>query len=82
MAGGGRRTGATWYAPSGTAEGAVPTVNAEGVVEWPVGSGGFVPTFIASGETFTVPADRQALFAETIDNEGILDVVGSLIMVD
>jgi len=45
-------------------------------------SGGLVPTFIDSTETFTVPANRQALFAMTIDNEGILDVVGFLIEVD
>lgn len=44
--------------------------------------GGFVPTFIASDETFTVPAHRQALFAMTIDNEGTLVVLGSLIEVN
>lgn len=41
-----------------------------------------VPTFIASSETFTVPADRQALFAMPIDNEGVLDVEGFLVEVD
>jgi hypothetical protein len=44
--------------------------------------GGFVPTYIGPAETFRVPADRQALYAAPIDNEGILDVVGLLIEVD
>lgn len=42
----------------------------------------FVPTYIPSGEMFTVPADRQALFAMTIDVAGTLDVSGYLIEVD
>jgi len=45
-------------------------------------SGGFVPVFIASGDTFLVPDDKQALFAMTIDNEGTLIVDGYLVMVD
>lgn len=45
-------------------------------------SGGMVPTFIAAGETFNVPQYRQALFAMTIDNEGIIDLDGFLIQVD
>lgn len=44
--------------------------------------GGFTPTYIGPAETFTVPANRQALYAMPIDNEGILDVVGFLIEVD
>jgi hypothetical protein len=43
---------------------------------------GMVPTFIAAGETFMVPANRQALFTMAIDNEGILDVEGFLVEVD
>lgn len=46
------------------------------------GANGMVPYFIASGETFTVPEFKQALFAMNIDNEGILDVEGFLIEVD
>jgi hypothetical protein len=45
-------------------------------------SGGFVPVFIPSGETFTVPEDKQALFAMTIDNEGTLVVDGYLVQVN
>lgn len=43
---------------------------------------GMVPYFIASGDTFTVPLYKQAPFAITIDNEGILDIEGYLIEVD
>lgn len=51
--------------------------------EWAPGavSGGFVPTLIASGATFTVPADTQALFAFPIEVEGFLAVDGMLIEV-
>jgi len=42
----------------------------------------FVPYFIASGETFTVPLFKQALFAMNIDNEGILDIEGFLIEIN
>jgi hypothetical protein len=54
---------------------------------WPTSSGSaaansMVPYFIASGETFTVPEFKQALFSEAIDNEGTLDVEGLLIEVD
>jgi hypothetical protein len=47
-----------------------------------IAAGGMVPTYIGPTETFTVPANRQALFATTIDNEGILDLEGVLIGVD
>lgn len=46
------------------------------------GTDAFVPYFIAAGETFTVPEFKQALFAMTIDVEGILTVDGYLIEVD
>jgi hypothetical protein len=48
------------------------------------GANGMVPTLIHSGETFTVPADRQALFKLPIDVEpgGDLVVVGALEEVD
>lgn len=38
----------------------------------------FMPTLIAAGDTFTVPANKQGLFAVTIDVQGTLDVVGTL----
>jgi hypothetical protein len=41
-----------------------------------------VPYFVASTETFTVPLYRQALFARTIDCEGIIDLSGDLILVN
>lgn len=47
------------------------------------GPGGpMIPTFIAAGTAFKVPVNMQALYAMTIDNEGILDVEGYLILVD
>lgn len=46
------------------------------------GGGGFVPTYIAPTETFIVPANRQALYALPIDNEGIMVIDGFLIEVD
>lgn len=42
---------------------------------------GMVPTFITAGDTFIVPADHQALFAMTIDVEGMLEVDGYLVEV-
>jgi hypothetical protein len=44
--------------------------------------GGMVPTHILSGESFTVPVRRQALFTVPIDNEGVLLVDGVLEAVD
>ncbi len=46
------------------------------------GSNGMVPYFIATGETFTVPVFKQALFSMNIDNEGTLAIDGFLIEVD
>lgn len=40
-----------------------------------------VPTYIASGDTFTVPIYRQALFTMPIDVVGILVVDGYLVEV-
>jgi hypothetical protein len=77
----GRRMGVVVYAPNGAVEGTVATV-VDGMVEFTESQGGFVPTYIGPSETFTIPANKQALYASTIDNEGILDVVGSLIEVD
>lgn len=45
-------------------------------------AGPMMPTFIADGDTFTIPADMQGLYAMTIDVEGTLDVEGYLILVD
>ncbi len=39
----------------------------------------FVPTLISAGTTFTVPINKQALFAVTIDVQGTLDVIGTLV---
>lgn len=41
-----------------------------------------VPYFIADGDTYTVPEPIQALFAMTMDVEGILEVEGYLIEVE
>lgn len=43
--------------------------------------GGMVPYAIASGETYTVPVNKQAPFAMIIDNAGTLVVDGFLILV-
>lgn len=40
-----------------------------------------VPTLIASGDKFTVPAGKQMLFAVPIDVQGILEVNGMLVEV-
>lgn len=48
----------------------------------PGGDAQWTPTFIAVGETFTVPVFKQVLFATIIDNEGTLDVQGMLVEVD
>lgn len=42
---------------------------------------GMVPYFIATGETFTVPLYKQALYVLPIDNEGTLVIDGFLIEV-
>jgi hypothetical protein len=39
---------------------------------------GPTPYYLAQGETYSVPPNRQALFSTTIDNEGFLDVEGLL----
>lgn len=46
------------------------------------GINGMVPYFIASGEIFTIPVFKQALFSMNIDNQGILVIDGFLIEVD
>lgn len=56
------------------AEGKAPVIQADGTVAWSEASGGFVPTFIASGETFTIPDNRQAVYAHEIDNEGTIEL--------
>lgn len=51
--------------------------------EGPPGSNGMVPTKLLPGETFTVPENKQALYAYPIDaSEGTLNVEGTLIEVD
>ena len=76
---GGRRLTLYLRAPTRTAVDYLPTVDANGFVIWIsrddlLAGTGMVPTFITSGETFTIPANKQALYAVTIDNEGIIDV--------
>ncbi len=48
------------------------------------GSDGMMPTFIAAGETFTVPAFRQGLWKESVivDTGGFLNILGALVEVD
>jgi hypothetical protein len=46
------------------------------------GENGMVPYHIFTGETFTVPIYKQALFSMNIDNEGTLEIDGFLIEVD
>ena len=45
------------------------------------GTASMVPTYIAPGQTYVVPANRQALFRRTIVNEGSLIVLGALLQV-
>ena len=52
-----------------------------GAVAGTGGGGDMVPTYLGPTETFTVPVDRQITFAMTIDNEGILDIEGFLVLV-
>ncbi len=40
-----------------------------------------VPLFIASGTTYTVPANQQVLFSMPLDCEGILDIEGFFVQV-
>jgi len=44
--------------------------------------GSMMPYFIPGDETFTIPVNRQGLFAMTIEVEGMLVVDGMLIQVD
>lgn len=67
--------------PGEDGEAGIPGLSVAGT-STPSTSTSFVPYFIASGETFSVPINKQALFAMTIDNEGILDIDGFLIQVD
>lgn len=48
----------------------------------PEGPAGFMPTYIGPLETFTIPADRQGLYALPIVNDGSLVVTGDLVVVD
>jgi hypothetical protein len=41
-----------------------------------------VPYYIGVGEIFEVPLYKQALFEMTIENDGIIDVDGYLILVN
>jgi len=46
------------------------------------GGSGMMPYLIPVGETFTVPINKQGLFALTIDVQGTLVVDGLVIQVD
>lgn len=64
----------------------IATLGADGLLEAaqrPPGSGGdsFVPTHIAAGETFTVPVNKQALYALPIVVDGTLVIDGTLVEV-
>jgi hypothetical protein len=48
----------------------------------PEGPAGFMPTLINDGETFTIPVNRQGLYALPIVNNGTLIIDGDLILVD
>ena len=82
---GGRRLLANTRPPVGTGVGATPYVDDDGFIAWLAQpSGGFAPTFIASGQTFEVPDNKQVLYAVTIDNEGTINIGDNayLVMVD
>lgn len=64
--------------------GGLATLDAEGLLspdQRPAGSGGggFVPTYIAEGETFTVPENTQALYVLPILVDGDLVIDGNLV---
>lgn len=67
------------------APGGLATLNAEGVLSEDQrppssgGGGGFVPTYIAEGETFTVPENTQALYVLPILVDGDLVIDGNLV---
>ena len=46
------------------------------------GGAAMTPTKVASGDTFTVPADTQVLMAETIELDGDMDIDGVLVEVN
>ena len=55
--------------------------DANGAKGWTDITNALPPTFIASGESYTVPANRQALFTLPIDVEGELALDGALVEV-
>lgn len=59
----------------------VYATNAVGTKGWRQMTEALPPTFIAAGESYTVPEYRQALFALPIDVEGSLVVDGALVEV-
>lgn len=63
---------------------ALDSVDAELDALWSVADGitGPVPTLIASGATYTVPAETQVLWTDDIDIEGELEVLGNFSEVD
>jgi hypothetical protein len=48
----------------------------------PGASGGFVPTYIGPGETFTIPVNKQAVFLFPVVNDGDLVISGDFGQVD
>ena len=78
-----RRTGSFGQALGDGPDPAAVLFGATDVVTSSATSGdGLVPYFLPAGETYTVPENRQALFADTIEVEGTLEVDGELIEVD
>jgi hypothetical protein len=69
-----RATNGDMTAVRGTkAAGKAPVIQADGGLTW-TEAGGFVPTYIGPAETFTIPDNRQATYAVTIDNEGTIEL--------
>lgn len=68
------------------APGQIPQENPGGDgIDWvdpsTIAADGLVPYYIASGDTYTVPLYKQALYSTEIDNGGTLDVIGLLLEV-
>jgi len=59
------------------------TANIQAVNVTPVAAAAsYPPTRVASGATFSVPADQQVLFSEEIELDGALEIDGVLTEVD
>lgn len=76
----------TWVLPDSDGfSGDVLTTDGGGALSWTTptsGGSSFVPYYIPTGNTFTVPENFQALFTIPIDAEGTIVVDGILVGVD